>query len=141
MSKVLKTEVEQFAFSDTIKDLDWKVSTDDEDKVRKELFGENFDPDKLIDKFEEQTGIKSASTKPANVVYKSVMLSPGDDNDDAALLYQLMNDKELYPMLQEKSNWTPKGEYKMFIIYGENQDVKTKRAANAAAKQEAANHD
>lgn len=128
------TDLEQFAFSDTLKDVEWKPRGTEEE-TRRELFGENFDPEKVIDKYEETVGIKSPNEKKFNVLYKSVMLSPGDDEDDRQLLFDLMNDKELYPHLKEESNWTPRGEYKMFIIYAEDQDVKKKRQAEAALKQ------
>lgn len=126
--KSFKTTAEQFAFADTIKDLDLKPSSSDEDQVRKELFGEHFDPEKMIDQYEQQLGIKKPSdSKIGKVLFKSIMLTPGDDDDDNKLLFQLMNDKELYPHLKEDHYWTPRGEYKMFVIYGEDQDVKQRR--------------
>ena len=127
--KAFKTTAEQFAFADTIKDLELKPSLTDESEVRKELFGEHFDPEKMIDQFEQQLGIKRPSdSKIGKVLFKSIMLTPGEDNDDNKLLFSLMNDKELYPHLKEDHYWTPRGEYKMFVIYGEDQDVKERRA-------------
>lgn len=137
--KTFKTTAEQFAFADTIKDLELKPSLTDEADVRKELFGESFDPEKMIDQYEAQLGIKKQSdAKPGKVLFKTIMLTPGDDDDDSKLLFQLMNDKELFPHLKEDHYWTPRGEYKMFVIYGEDQDVKLRREQERALQKEPA---
>ena len=133
MSKRFKSTAEHFAFGGVITDLELRPSLTDETAIRDELFGDKFDPEKMIDAYEQQHGIKPiAEQKPNQILYKSIMLSPGSDDDDGKLLFQLMNDKQLYPMLKEDHYWTPRGEYKMFVIYGEDQKVKELRASEAA---------
>lgn len=135
--KNFRSVAEQFAFADTIKDLELKPSLTDETAVRKELFGENFDPEKMVDEFEQQLGIKKPQeANIGKVLFKTIMLTPGDDDDDSKLLFQLMNDKELFPHLKEDHYWTARGEYKMFVIYGEDQDVKQRRDHERATQKE-----
>ena len=87
----------------------------------------DFDPDKMIDAYEHQLGIKRNAPALPKVRYKHIMLSPGTSDEDGAILSQLMNDPELYQVINRTQYWTPRGELKLFIEYSENLDLKTER--------------
>ena len=123
MSNKLK-EREDFIFSETLSELPLNPRT--EEQVRKDLFKE-FDPEKMVDSFENQLGIKVKTPELPKLRYKNIMLSPGTDEDDSALLNELMNDHELYQIVNRSHYWTPRGEFKLFIEYTENLDIKKER--------------
>ncbi len=117
------TDRTDFVFSD-ISDL--PLDPRSEEQVSKDLF-KGFDPEKVVDAYEQQLGIKTIDMPIPNLRYKHIMLSPGTNDDDDELLDQLMNDAELYHITNRLNNWTPRGELKVFIEYTENLDVKKKR--------------
>lgn len=112
-------------FNDSLSDLPFEPRTEEE--IRSQLF-HGSDPEKLVDAYEEQLGIKTASAPTPRFKMNNVMLSPGADDDDSVLLNQLYNDQELYQIVEKSNYWTPRGEYKIFVIYSENLDVKEARA-------------
>lgn len=124
MSATLKDR-ESFVFNDSLSELPFEPRSEEE--IRKSLFN-GSDPEKLVDAYEEQLGIKVPSTPTPKIKVNNVMLSPGVDDDDSVLLNQLYNDPELYQILEKSNYWTPRGEYKIFVIYTENLDVKEARA-------------
>lgn len=92
-----------------------------------EVFGN--DASKAVDAFETQLGLRQGvKLKAPNLIYTSRLLSPGYDDEDRDMLNQLLNDRELYQIIKMTDSWTARGDYKMFIIYAENQDVKNQRA-------------
>lgn len=116
---------ESFVFSDSLSELPFEPRSEEE--VRKQLF-HGQDPEKMVDAYEEQLGIRAPEAPMPKMKVSNIMLSPGTDEDDAALLNQLYNDVELYQILEKSPYWTPRGEYKIFVIYSENLDVKELRA-------------
>ena len=133
MSATLKDR-ESFVFSDSLSELPFEPRS--EEQIRKQLF-HGSDPEKLVDAYEEQLGIRAPETPMPKMKVSNIMLSPGTDDDDSTLLNQLYNDTELYQVIEKSAYWTPRGEYKIFVIYSENLDVKEARLK----KQEKVNTD
>ncbi|CAK0773804.1 hypothetical protein CCP3SC5AM1_880014 [Gammaproteobacteria bacterium] len=113
-----------FIFSETLSELPLVPKT--EEQSRKDLF-KGFDPEKIMDAYEEQLGIKVKAPDMPRLRYRHIMLSPGVEEDDSQLFDQLMNDNELYQIINRTSYWTPRGEFKLFLEYTENLDVKKDR--------------
>jgi hypothetical protein len=101
-----------------------------------EIFG--ADAAKALDAFENQLGLKQgAKLKAPNLLYKNILLSPGFDEEDRTTLNQLLNDRELYSIIRVTDSWTARGDYKIFVIFAENQDEKARRAALTKQKEQA----
>ncbi|NBQ67426.1 MAG: hypothetical protein EBU46_00800 [Nitrosomonadaceae bacterium] len=126
MPKAPTTE-QQFVFSQPLSDVNWEPPSSDEEAIKQKIFG-GMDPDKMVDAYEQQLGIKTKPNAEApKLLWKTIMLSPGTDNEDSEHYCNLMNDIELYPERRETSTWTQRGEYKIFVIYAEDQRVKEAR--------------
>jgi len=127
MSKVKEIkDRENFMLGGKLSELDWEPKT--EEQVSQELF-KGLDPDKIVDAFEEQTGLKTKTVEIPNQIYKFVYLSPCTDEDDGELLKKLYNNPKQYQICQRQDNWTPRGELKIFIEYLENIDVRLEKEA------------
>jgi hypothetical protein len=118
-------ERESFVFQNALSDIPFEVRSEEE--ISKALF-KGSDPEKMIDAWEAAHGIPVKETPLPKLKVKNVMLSPGVDDEDADALNKLYNDHELYQIIEKSANWTPRGEYKIFVIYTENQDVLEARA-------------
>jgi hypothetical protein len=112
---------EDFMLSGELSELDWVPKT--EEQISKDLF-KFSDPDKMIDAFEKQLGIKVANTEIKNQIYKCVALSPSTEDEDRLLLQKFYNSPEQYQVINRSDNWTNRGELKIFLEYFENLDVR-----------------
>jgi hypothetical protein len=121
----MSNQAEVFYYGDGINLQDHPT---DEVSESRRLFGKDLhNDDELLDSFATQLGVKPRKAEVEDIVFKSVQLLPGENDEDRVLLYELMNDKELYPVLEVDPTWTPRGQFHMFIIYGESTKVKKKR--------------
>lgn len=84
--------------------------------VEAELFQKKV-PKEDIDRLEQQLGLSPVIVK-LDVKYKNILLNLADE-EDKALLNELMNEKEKYNIILWKDSWTQKGDYKLFVIYTE----------------------
>jgi hypothetical protein len=121
----MKKPVDEFIITEAVSDLPLKPRGKDRD-IETELFGQKKVKE-VIDAFEETIGIKNKHVKAPNVVYKNILLSPGYDEEDRALYNDLLNDIELYRIVKISESWTNRGDFKIFIVYTEDQDVKQQR--------------
>jgi len=124
---------EDFMLKGTLSELDWEPKT--EEQIRVELF-KGTDPDKMMDAYEEQMGIKPKTVAKQNLVYKFVYLSPCSNDEDGALLQKFYNNPDQYIVLNRADYWTPKGEIKIFIEYHEDLDVRKKKEQQAQQAEE-----
>lgn len=123
---VLKPDVEEkteFIISGSVSDMKKREKGRD---IETDLFGSKSIKE-VIDSFEEQTGIKNKVFIKPKEEFKNILLSPGYDEEDRTLLNQLLNDNEMYRIVKMTESWTARGEFKLFIIYAENLDLKAKR--------------
>ena len=123
---------DDFIFKETLSELPLEPKT--EEDIKKQLF-KGFDPDKVIDEYEAQLGVKAAPIPTPNIKYKHIMLSPAIDDNDSECLTKLMNDPELYQIINRDRYWTPRGELKIWIEYTENLDVKKQRESAKTEKE------
>lgn len=121
----MKRNLEEPGLGKPLADVPWSPTETDEVKLRKQLFGD-ADPEKFLDSYEKMMGVQPLTSDQPKIVYKTVMIHHGNPEDDR-LYAMLINDVELYPERKESSSWTHRGEYKSFIVYGENQTVREKR--------------
>ena len=117
-------ERDDFIFNEVLSELPLELKG--EDQIESALFKE-FKPKEMIDAYERQLGISQPDAPATKLRYKHIMLSPGVDELDAELLDKLMNDSELYQIVNRTQYWTPRGELKIFIEYTENLDLKKAR--------------
>lgn len=94
--------------------------------LEKELFGKKGSQ-KFVDNIEQELGIKPKIDKH-RIKFHNRVFSPADP-DDGKLLDELYNDPR-YAIVQTKDTWTAFGEYKMFVLYGEDLDFKPKEEEN-----------
>jgi hypothetical protein len=91
--------------------------------IRAEVSGK-FDPETVIDAYEQAKGIKKK--KPANdlsnYTFKNIILDP-EQQKDQDMLNELMNNKK-YMIVSWKDTWTPQGTFRVFIIYGSKKEDK-----------------
>ena len=115
---------EDFMLKGNLTNLEWEPK--DEAQITKDLF-KGTDPEKLMDAYEEQLGLKQKNTTPSSAVYKCVALSPCTSDEDAALLQKFYNTPEQYSVLNRSDFWTARGELKIFLEYTENLDVRKQK--------------
>jgi hypothetical protein len=115
-------------FSDTVSDL--KISKIKKDRdLENELFGKKGIQEK-IDALEESLGFgKGEKIKSRNLKFHHKLLNPSHDEDEQ-LLNELLNDKYRFNIIMWKDTWTVHGEYKVFVIYSEDLDVKKEEDKN-----------
>lgn len=133
MSKQRTSEREDFMLKGNLSELEWTPRT--EDQISQDLF-KGTNPDKLIDAYEEQLGLKNKPQEKANTAYKCVFLSPCSEPADADLLQKFYNCPDQYQVMNRSDYWTPRGELKIFLEYQENLDVKKKKDQMAANTEE-----
>jgi hypothetical protein len=120
---------ESFMLKGNLSDIAWAPRSEEE--VRKDLF-KGTDPEKIIDAYEEQLGLKIKEEPKANTLYKSVFLSPCTIDQDQELLSKFYNNPDQYQVLNRSDYWTPRGELKIFLEYMENLDVKKEKEQQLA---------
>jgi len=92
--------------------------------IRAEVTNKEFDPNKVIDAYEQSRGIKPRPTVDKNnFEFKSIVLDPEQDKD-RDMLDMLLNDDK-YVISLYKDNWTHHGSYRVFIIYGKRKEKET----------------
>ena len=107
-----------------LSELEWQPRT--EEQVRAELF-KGKDPEKIVDAYEVQLGLKPKEIEKKNLLYKNVFLSPCTNDEDGELLAKFYNNPEQYHLLNRSDYWTPRGELKIFLEYHEDMDVKRRK--------------
>lgn len=92
--------------------------------LKHELSGKAFDPETVIDAYEQAKGIKRKpkATDLSNYEFKNVILDP-EQQRDQDMLNELMNNKK-YMIVSWKDTWTPQGTFRVFIIYGSKKQDK-----------------
>jgi len=90
--------------------------------VRNEISNKGFDPETVIDAYEQAKGIKK---KPrahdmSSYTFKNIILDP-EQQKDQDMLNELMNNKK-YMIISWKDTWTPQGTFRVFIIYGSKKE-------------------
>ena len=138
MSKSLEEERTQYVFQQELSEIDFVPRTEEE--IEKSLF-KTFNPEQLVDAYEKSMGLEKPSAEQPKLRYKHIMLSPGVDDEDSQLLDTLMNDPELYQIVNRTQTWTVRGEFKIFIEYTENLDVKKKREKRIKRQQQRGSED
>jgi hypothetical protein len=109
-------ETEHYRFGDT-GDTAPKVSRN----IQRELKNEILDTEKEISTFEQARGIaRKPRVKMDDYQFNNIVLSP-ESEKDKGLLNKLLNDPN-YIITYWKDNWTPQGNYTMFIIYGKKKE-------------------
>jgi hypothetical protein len=92
--------------------------------VRNEVSNKGFDPEAVIDAYEQAKGIrkKPRANDMSNYTFKNIILDP-EQQKDQDMLNELMNNKK-YMIISWKDTWTPQGTFRVFIIYGSKKDEK-----------------
>jgi hypothetical protein len=90
--------------------------------IRNEVSNKGFDPEAVIDAFEQAKGIKkrAVSVEALELTYKNIILDP-EQQRDQDMLNELLNNKK-YSILQWKDTWTAQGTFRVFVIYGQKKD-------------------
>jgi hypothetical protein len=92
--------------------------------VRNEVQNKGFDPEAVIDAYEQAKGIrkKPRAHDMSNYTFKNIILDP-EQQKDQDMLNELMNNKK-YMIISWKDTWTPQGTFRVFIIYGSKKEEK-----------------
>jgi len=106
---------EHFDFGASAPDL--MTSANKKRNVRNEIT-KGFDPEVVIDAFEQAKGIKRRpkTTEMTDYVFKNIVLDP-EKQMDQDLLNELMNNKK-YMIALWKDTWTQHGNFRVFVVYG-----------------------
>lgn len=107
---------EHFDFGASAEDL--STAAGKRRNVRSEITNKGFDPEVVIDAFEQAKGIKRSS-KAADMsayVFKNIVLDP-EKQMDQDMLNELMNNKK-YMIALWKDTWTQHGSFRVFVVYG-----------------------
>jgi hypothetical protein len=110
---------EHFDFGVSSSDL----SASSKRNIKNEVSNKAFDPEKIIDAFEQAKGIKKRASKDemADYVFKNIILDP-EQQKDQDMLNELMNNKK-YLITLWKDTWTTQGSFRVFIIYGSKKET------------------
>lgn len=94
--------------------------------IRNEVTNKGFDPETVIDAFEQAKGIKRkpAAADMSDYVFKNIILDP-EQQRDQDMLNELMNNKK-YMISLWKDTWTTQGNFRVFIIYGSKKEKEEK---------------
>jgi len=96
------------------------VSSDQKNKrqrnLAQELYSKNWQ-DETITAFEKQQGFVVKPAAKELVKHKVKVFSP-ENEKDKNLMIELMNSPN-HKITYWKDNWTPSGEYRVFVIYSE----------------------
>lgn len=107
---------EHFDFGASANDL--FSSTTKKRNIRSEITNKGFDPEAVIDAFEQAKGIKrrTAANDMSSYEFKNIILDP-EKQMDQDMLNELMNSKK-YIIALWKDTWTMHGSFRVFIVYG-----------------------
>ncbi len=109
-------ETEHFIFG-TQSEIKKRASRNPQREVR----GELLDVKATLDAFEESKGIiRKPRVDISQYEYKNIILDPEKDGD-SRMLNQLLNSED-YIISHYKDNWTPQGNYRIFVIYGKKKE-------------------
>lgn len=114
---------EHFDFGASAPDL--MTSANKKRNVRNEITNKGFDPEVVIDAFEEAKGIKRRpkANDLADYTFKNIILDP-EKQIDQDMLNELMNNKK-YVINLWKDTWTQQGSFRVFIVYGTKKEEKS----------------
>jgi hypothetical protein len=86
-----------------------------------------FDPEIVIDAFEQAKGIKRKSkvADMSEYSFKNIILDP-EQQRDQDMLNELMNNKK-YMITLWKDTWTQQGSFRVFIVYGQKKEDQEKK--------------
>lgn len=116
--KVIQDSSETFEqFSSVAPDLKRK----NERSLVDELYKKNWAVD-AMDNYEKAVGITPPSGKVEEVIYDNHLFNPTYDADKK-LLNELMNSPK-YKIIYMKDNWSPDGEYRVFVVYSKSGEPK-----------------
>jgi hypothetical protein len=117
MSDIRQTE--HFDFGASALDLQ---TSSTKRNVRNEITNKGFDPEAVIDAFEQAKGIKKRPklAEMHEFTFKNIILDP-EQQRDQDMLNELMNNKK-YMIALWKDTWTPQGNFRVFIVYGQKKD-------------------
>jgi hypothetical protein len=88
---------------------------------QREVRGEMLDVKATLDAFEEARGIiRKPKVDLSLYEYRNIVLDP-EKEADSRMLNQLLNGEE-YIINYYKDNWTPQGNYRIFVIYGKKKE-------------------
>jgi len=90
--------------------------------VRNEITNKGFDPEAVIDAFEQAKGIKKRpkTAEMQEYIFKNIILDP-EQQKDQDMLNELMNNKK-YMIALWKDTWTHQGSFRAFIVYGQKKE-------------------
>lgn len=110
---------EHFDFGASAPDL---YSSSKKRNIRNEVSNKGLDPEAVIDAFETAKGIKKRpkATDTTDYTFKNIILDP-EQQRDQDMLNELMNNKK-YMIALWKDTWTPQGNFRVFIIYGQKKE-------------------
>ena len=114
---------EHFDFGYSAADL----PTDKKRNVRNEISNKSFDPEAVIDAYEQAKGIKKRPKVQdmSEYVFKNIILDP-EQQKDQDLLNELMNNQK-YMIAMWKDTWTPQGNFRVFLVYGSKKEKENKK--------------
>jgi len=109
---------EHFDFGSSLADV---LVSSNKRNIRSEVSNKGFDPEMVIDAFEQAKGIKKRPSVTENdYQFKNIVLDP-EQQKDQDMLNELMNNKK-YMIALWKDTWTPQGSFRVFIIYGQKKE-------------------
>jgi hypothetical protein len=96
--------------------------------VRSEITNKGFDPETVIDAYEQAKGIKRRPRQAdmSDYEFKNIILDP-EQQKDQDMLNELMNNKK-YMIALWKDTWTQQGSFRVFIVYGTKKEEKKQQA-------------
>jgi hypothetical protein len=94
--------------------------------IKTEISNKGFDPEAVIDAYEQAKGIKkrSQAVNMSEYEIKNIILDP-EQQRDQDMLNELMNNKK-YLIIMWKDTWTTQGSFRVFIIYGSKKEEEKK---------------
>lgn len=98
---------------------DIKIIRQTERDIAKEL-DSSFDPQKVVDSFEEAQGVRPKKEKKKNIKSKCFIFDMAV-KEDQELFEKLINSPK-YQIIYKKDSFSTRGDYKMFCIYNEDLD-------------------
>ena len=115
---------EHFDFGASAPDL--QSSGNRKRNIRNEVSNKGLDPEAVIDAFEMAKGIKKRpkNADTTDYTFKNIILDP-EQQRDQDMLNELMNNKK-YMIALWKDTWTPQGNFRVFIIYGQKKEQESK---------------
>lgn len=115
---------ESFIFSEQLSEINASTIPEPTRDLEQELFGKKGIKE-VIDVFEQEMGLGKPRETKQNLKYYNRIFCPSAD-EDQELLNELLNDKDRYRIIMWDKTWTVHGDYRVFVVYSENLDVKKK---------------